>query len=46
MSSNVSVGNAFQCLGGSLNVDIYNEMKQCLLQLYDIEIPSVISNLA
>ena len=46
MSSNASVRNAFQCLRGSLAVDIYNEMEQYVLQLYDSERPSVISNLS
>ena len=46
MSSNVSVRNAFQCLGGSLTVDVYNEMGQYVLQLCDCGRPSVISNLA
>ena len=45
MSSNISVRNAFQCRGGSLAVDVYNEMEQYVLQLYDSERPSAISNL-
>ena len=46
MSSNVSLQNAFPCLRDSLTVDVYNEMEQCLLQFYDSERPSLISNLA
>ena len=38
--------NAFQCLGGSLTVDVYNEMEQYVLQLYSSGRPSEISNLA
>ena len=46
MSSNVPVQNSFQCLGGSLTVDVYSELEQYVLQLYDSETPSAISNLA
>ena len=46
MSSNVSVRNAFQCLIDSLAVDVYNELEQYVLQLYDSERPPTISNLA
>ena len=45
MPSNESRRNAFQCLGGFLTVDVYNEMEQYVLQLYDSERPPEISNL-
>lgn len=46
MSSNISVQNAFQCLGGYLTVDVYIKMEQYVLQIYDSERPSAIPNLA
>ena len=46
MTSNVFVRNAFKCFGSSLAADVYNEMEQYVLQLYDSERPSAMSNLA
>ena len=45
-SSNVFIQNAFQCLGDSLIVDVYNELEQYVLQISDSERPSALSNLA